>query len=208
MNVLLFVLDTLRADHLGCYGYPRDTSPRLDALAADGVVFENCLTTTAHTGPSFTTMYTGLHPLTHGTVTTLWGSPDEPDQRLSDRTPTLSERMREAGYLTAAFDNLMIWPSHPGEFARGFDYYVHTLAPGSKVCCCVLAEHINARLLPWLRDAARAPFFAVVHYWDPHLPYNQPTEWRGRFSGASAPEARAAAGGDAISGRAGAGKTV
>ena len=77
MNVLLIALDTQRADHLGCYGYCRKTSPNLDALAAEGALFENCVTHTAHTMPTFTTMMTGQDPAAHGIVGTLFGHPNE-----------------------------------------------------------------------------------------------------------------------------------
>jgi len=180
MNVIVLALDTLRADHLSCYGYARETSPTLDALAGEGILFENALTNTAHTGPTFTTIYTGQYPFTHGIVSTLHAHPNEPDQLLDDEAPTLPEVLRRHGYLTAAFDNLMIWGSHPSHFARGYDYYVHTLSPSAEFCAAVLAEHVNARLIPWIESVAgqHQPFFLFVHYWDPHQPYNQPEPYR------------------------------
>lgn len=65
MNILMFVCDTLRADHLGCYGYFRDTSPNIDRIAKEGVLFEDFYTSGAPTGPAFTCLYTGLHTIRH-----------------------------------------------------------------------------------------------------------------------------------------------
>ncbi len=188
MNVLLVVIDTQRADHLSCYGYGRETSPHLDLLARDGILFKRCLTNTAHTMPSFTTLITGQYPTTHDIVGTLWGHPDEPDQRLSDETPVLAQVLRQAGWLTAAFDNLLDFGCRPAWFARGFDWYVNTPARDGQHCSQVLAEDINARLLPWLRaNAARRPWFCFVHYWDPHQAYNQPEPYRSLHAGGPQP---------------------
>ncbi|GAG76430.1 unnamed protein product, partial [marine sediment metagenome] len=71
MNILWMALDTQRADHLSCYGYPRNTSPNLDALAAEGVLFENYISSSAHTTPAFSSMFTGQEPFHHGVIATL-----------------------------------------------------------------------------------------------------------------------------------------
>ena len=179
MNFLVIALDTQRRDHLSCYGYPRTTSPILDQLAAESVVFDNCVTNTAHTMPTFTTLITGQAPNTHGIVGTLYAHPNEPDQRLDDMTPVLAEQLRSAGYLTAAFDNLAEFGSFPGWFVRGYHWYVNTWAPKGSHPCHVTADDINERLVPWLNDhARRQPWFLLVHYWDPHQPYNQPEPYR------------------------------
>ena len=189
MNFLTIVLDTQRRDHLSCYGYPRQTSPTLDELAAEGVLFENALTNTAHTMPSFTTMCTGQSPASHGIVGTLFSHPNEPDQRLDDTAPVLAEMMREAGYLTAAFDNLHDFGCFPSWFARGYHWYVNTWAPRGGHPCQVIADEINERLLPWLRQhATHEPWYLFVHYWDPHQPYNQPEPYRTLHSGGPQPE--------------------
>lgn len=189
MNLLVIVLDTQRRDHLSAYAYPRRTSPVLDKLAADGVCFERCLTNTAHTMPSFTTMITGQGPETHGIVSTLYAHPNEPRQRLDDTTPVLAEVFRDEGYLTAAFDNLHDFGCYPAWFARGYDWYVNTWAPRHGHPCQVTADEINARLLPWLRShATQQPWFLFVHYWDPHQPYNQPDEYRTIHSDGPVPD--------------------
>ncbi len=189
MNFLIIVLDTQRRDHLGCYGYPRDTSPVLDALAEEGVVFENCVTNTAHTMPTFTTMITGQGPQTHGIVSTLYAHPNEPGQRLDDTTPVLPEMMRDGGYLTAAFDNLHDFGCYPAWFARGYHWYVNTWAPRAGHPSQVRADEINERLVPWLVANAKAdPWFLFVHYWDPHQAYNQLEPYRQIHSGGPQPE--------------------
>jgi len=187
MRIILIVMDTLRADHLGCYGYCRNTSPQLDALAGEGILFERCLTQTAHTMPTFTTIMTGQYPFTHGIVSTLWAHPDEPDQVLGDTHPVLAEQFRNAGILAAAFDNLLDFGCVPKWFARGYDFYVNTTSPGSH-CSQVLGEDINARLLPWLKQYAPDDFFLFVHYWDAHQRYNQPEPYRSIHSGGPRPE--------------------
>ena len=190
MNILLIALDTQRRDHLSCYGYPRDTSPTLDELAAQGVLFQNCVTHTAHTMPTFTTMMTGQAPCTHGIVGTLFSHPNEPDQRLDDTTPVLAEILRDNGYLTAAFDNLADFGCYPSWFVRGHHWYVNTWAPQARHPSQVLAGDINARLLPWLEaHAAAQPWYGFVHYWDPHQAYNQPEPYRSLHRDGASPAA-------------------
>ncbi len=189
MNFLVIVLDTQRRDHLSCYGYPRKTSPQLDALAAEGVLCENCVTNTAHTMPSFTTMATGQDPSTHGIVGTLFSHPNEPDQRLDDTTPVLAEILRDNGYRTAAFDNLHDFGCYPSWFARGFHWYVNIWAPQGSHPCHLVASDLNEPLLPWLRQYAnKQPWYLLLHYWDPHQPYNQPEPYRTMHTGGPEPE--------------------
>ena len=174
MNVLLITADTLRADHMGCYGYWRKTSPNLDRLAAEGVLFENFFGQCAHTLPSFTSIMTGKTPFETGVVATLHCVPDTPSGRLSDKTPVLAELLARGGVHTAAVDNLINFACHPSWFVRGFGEYVNP-NPESFVTQ-VTADGINAVLLPLL-ERLKEPFFLWVHYWDPHQPYNQPDEF-------------------------------
>ena len=76
MNVLLFVIDTLRADHLGCYGYFRNTSPNMDQLADEGVLFQDYFASGVPTGPGFTSIMTGMYPINHGFYLTPWNIPN------------------------------------------------------------------------------------------------------------------------------------
>ena len=174
MNVVLITADTLRADHLGCYGYWRDTSPNLDALAAEGVRFERFIGQCAHTLPSFTSMMTVLTPFGTGVVATLHCVPDTPSGRLSDSSPVIAEALAQAGVYTVAVDNLMQFACHPSWFVRGFAEYINP-NPESFVTA-LIAERMNQVLLPVLARLPE-PFFVWAHYWDPHRPYNQPDAW-------------------------------
>ncbi|MEA3337605.1 MAG: sulfatase [Chloroflexota bacterium] len=170
-NVLLITVDTLRADHLGSYGYQRPTSPEMDAIAADGTLFEQFFCSAIPTQPSYTTLYTGQHPITHGVVG------QGGDAVLSSTTPVLPELFLKAGYTTSAFDTLMrdrIW------FGRGYEYYIdpslrRVLRLG------VTCDELNQRAIPWMQAHAEEPFFMFMHYWDPHAPYVPPERYRNLF---------------------------
>ena len=190
MNILVIAVDTMRADHLGCYGYHRETSPNIDALAEESILFENHITQTGHTMPIFTTWVTGQYPVTHDIVATLSGAPNEPDQVLNDRTATLAELFRAGGYTTVAFDNLLQFRCIPKWFAKGYDFYINTLDPKNPFVAAVLAEQINARLFNWLDCYCKDPFFMFVHYWDTHQPYNQPDPYRQIHIGGPEPKAK------------------
>jgi len=180
MNVVWFVLDTLRADHLGCYGYFRPTSPNIDRLAAEGVLYEGSYASAIATGPGFTSLFTGLAAINHGFYLTPWDVPNAP--LLDDRIVTLPELIQaRGGYTTAAFDNLINFRSHMKQFVRGFEYYVNVTRSPGWLHHYVTAAEINNRLLPWLEQHAEEPFFLFVHYWDPHIPYNMPHAFRSRF---------------------------
>lgn len=171
MNILLIVIDTLRADHLGCYGYPRTTTPQIDALAAQGTLFEQFIAPGIPTQPSFTSLYTGVHPMTHRIVT------HAGQMALSNGLPVLPELLARAGYTTCAVDNL--YQMKPW-FARGYEFYIdpslrHTY-PLSVTC-----DELNARAIPWLHAHKGEKFFLLVHYWDPHTPYLPPRQYRELF---------------------------
>ncbi|GMV83926.1 MAG: arylsulfatase A family protein [Planctomycetota bacterium] len=173
MNVLLLAVDTLRADHLSCYGYRRPTSPALDRFAREGVRCSRFMAPGIPTHPSFTTLFSGQHPIRHGVVAQ-GGKTD-----LNGRTPTIAQLFLEAGYHTASFDNL--W-NHKPHFGRGFE----TLVDSSRRRGCglmVMCEEINTRVLQFLKHRANdpEPFFAFVHYWDPHTPYWAPQKYRSLF---------------------------
>ena len=180
MNVIWFVIDTLRADHLSCYGYFRKTSPNIDKLAEEGVLFENSYASAIATGPGFTSLFTGLAAINHGFYLTPWNVPNKP--LLDDRIVTLPELIQSRGnYTTAAFDNLINFRSHMKQFVRGFEYYINITRSPAWLHHHVLADEVNHRLFPWLEQHVDEPFFTFVHYWDPHTPYNMPDKFRGRF---------------------------
>ncbi len=180
MNVIFIAIDTLRADHLSCYGYPRKTSPNIDMLAADGVLFENHISCACHTNPAFTSMYTGQDAFHHRIIATLHAVQNETWQRLDDRTPTLPHILYADGWRTYALDNLVHFICFPSWYARGYRYYINVNPPGRQAH--VKADEINAEALPLLeRIDWSADNFLFIHYWDPHGPYNQPEAFRNIF---------------------------
>ena len=180
MNVIWFVVDTLRSDHLHCYDYFRETSPNIDRIAAEGVLFEDSYASAIATGPGFTSLFTGLAAINHGFYLTPWNVTNAP--LLDDRIVTLPELIQARGdYTTAAFDNLINFRSHMKQFVRGFEFYTNITRSPAWLHHHVIAQELNHRLLPWLEEHATETFFAFVHYWDPHTPYNMPASFRGKF---------------------------
>src|SRR5690242_9206136 len=149
MNIVFIVIDTLRADRLGCYGYDKPTSPSIDHLSADGVRFDRAFATGIPTTPAHTTMFTGLHPLTHNIV--CHGGQADLDRKI----PVLPELLQRLGYTTAAVDNL--YNIKPW-LARGYEFYIN---PSSRrrLGLLVSCEEINARAAPWIRSHAGEKLF-------------------------------------------------
>lgn len=172
-NVVVIAADTVRPDHLSCYGYRHQTSPNVDRLAGEGARFADFQAAQIPTHPAFTTLFTGVDPLYHGILS------HSGERQLSPRVLTLAERLQRAGYLTMGIDNMMAMQAAPSWFARGFDYFrVYRYSPGTGE-----AEKLTnwaLRFLDLARDAAE-PFFLFVHYFDPHTPYLPPAPFRRRF---------------------------
>jgi len=171
LNVLLIAVDTLRASHLGCYGYGRATSPNIDRLASEAVVFDALIAPAIPTHPSFVTLNTGQYPITHGVVAH-GGTRGVPRS-----APWLPSLLQKAGYTTCAIDNLGDWRFG---FATGYEFYIDPTRKRALSINCDNRE-INRRALPWLEQHAREPFFMFVHYWDPHTPYLPPRAYRKLF---------------------------
>ncbi len=196
-SIVVVVIDTLRADHLGLYGYEeRPTSPNLDQRAASAAVFERAYTTAPWTLPAFGSLFTGQLPtrhgagviledvarvMEHGNLRELVERRDKTFFQLDASLPTLASMLSEAGYHTGAIvNNAFLSP----EFGldRGFSTYDYgRLSPARD------AETATDLALAWLdtHDAERAdaPFMLLVHYFDPHIPYTAPEPFQGRFSG-------------------------
>ncbi len=171
MNIVLIALDTQRADHLGCYGYDKPTSPFIDSIAAKGVVFEKCYAPNIPTHPSFTTMLTGKEAITHDIVNIGGGVP------IKEGIKLLPEILKENGWNTAAVDTM------GRHFSRGFDTYVSPQWDRSDPLTLRRAEHITEAALPMIADLKKddKPFFLFLHYWDPHTPYLPPADFRTMF---------------------------
>jgi arylsulfatase A-like enzyme len=182
-NVLVLLVDTLRADRLGCYGARPSPSPTLDRLAAEGLLFEETVAQAPWTMPSVATLFTGLHPRSHGVVGGggLWGhgnvkSDDLHLAFLSDALPTLAERVAAAGITTVGVSgNPLV--SRATNLARGFETFVelpwdNTRPDGPR------AGEINAIFVRWLTENRRHRFFAWLHYMEPHGPYTPAPAFR------------------------------
>lgn len=162
-NVLLYVVDTLRADHLGCYGYPRPTSPRIDRLAAEGVVFSRTIAQSSWTKPATASMLTGRTPSAHGAI--------DPAAGIRPGAVTLAEVLRQHGYRTAAFVTNVNVRSGLG-FERGFEQYVYLAEDRARPTMHMPADELDTQVVRWLDErAAKGPFFVYVHASDPHAPY-------------------------------------
>lgn len=162
-NVLLLTIDTLRADHLGCYGGTGVATPNIDRLAREGALFENAACPMPMTRPSLTTIHTSLHPREHGVVNN--AVPLAPD------SVTLATTLGAAGYATAAFTPVRLLDASSG-LAQGFASYT---APEAHH---LTADRVAPGALDWLaqRDPKK-PFFVWLHLFDPHLPYAPPREY-------------------------------
>ncbi len=179
-SVILIVVDTLRADHLGLYGYERDTSPELDALARDAAIFDNAFAPSPWTLPSFGSLFTGLLPAQHLAG---WPAPRPAGEGrdflpLTGDSPTLAELFELHDYDTAAvMNNAFLHPDFG--VARGFQTYDHVAGNRKKIR---RADEVVDRALEWLGKEDRGDFFLVVHLFDPHLNYDAPEPFRGRFT--------------------------
>lgn len=171
-NILLVSIDSLRADHLHCYGYPRSTSPTIDGLAADGVRFNTVVAPTSWTLPSQATLLTSLEPDLHGV--------NLPRERLSPDAVLLPDVLRGHGYTTAGFVSGPFMDASYG-FFRGFDLYDdytavrrHGRAAATVVTSPLLLDSVESWLSEWDRGGREKPFFIFLHMWDVHYDYLPP----------------------------------
>ncbi len=191
-NVMLIVMDTTRADHLSSYGHPRATTPNVDLLAEEGILFEQAASTGPWTLPSHASIFTGLLPSQHGA--------DWPHQRLDDRFTTLAEILRSKDYQTAGFSNNP-WISHGTNFHQGFDYYEETWHFGrlfNRLAVIRIIDRLvelekknrdddadltNRDILRWFGDSydSQKPYFLFINYIEPHFSYEPPEPFRSRF---------------------------
>ena len=165
-NIVIIAIDSLRADHLGCYGYRTATSPAIDALADESIVFERAFAAGIPTMPSFTTLYTGLHPYRHGIVA------HTGTRRLSRRSSCCRSWPRQHGYLTAACDNLVVQGNGRGTwFARGYDHYAGFVYRPFGDQSTWITDRALDFLDAYGTSQRGRPVFLLLHYWDPHSPY-------------------------------------
>jgi arylsulfatase A-like enzyme/thioredoxin-like negative regulator of GroEL len=186
LNVLVVTLDTTRADALGAYGQSLPVSPRIDAMAADGVLFEQAVASVPSTLPSHSTLFTGKQPYAHGVRS-------NSGYRLSDANLTLAEVLRTRGYRTGAEIAAPVLASKT-QLDQGFDVY-----RDPKTSRSILelldkrrggwlegaqrpAEEITRNGIEFLRESAGRPFLLWLHYFDPHVPHDPPEPFKSQIA--------------------------
>lgn len=166
-NIVLISIDTLRADHLSCYGYPLRTSPQMDDLARQGALFQNAYSPIPLTGPAHISLLTSLYPQQHGATINGMRMSARP------RPVTLAQVLRRLGYRTGAF--VSAWPLKKGitGLGRGFGVYNEEFTYHYKLVNTARdAKDVTAAAIHWLKKRHKDAFFLWVHYFDPHEPYN------------------------------------
>jgi arylsulfatase A-like enzyme len=163
-NVVVVTLDTVRADHIGCYGYERSTSPRIDALAASATRFTRAIATSSWTVPSHASLFTGRFPFEHGAhaFEVEEGTINNVNPLPADEV-TLAELLWDRGYMTGAFVANEAFLSPRWQLNQGFEIYDVERA---------YAPEVNRKVFRWLEVAKTKPFFLFVNYIDAHRPYN------------------------------------
>lgn len=167
LNLCLVTIDTLRRDHVGCYGYFRDTTPNLDALAEESLVFDDVQVHVAQTLPSHVSLFTGLSPREHGIESNV-GQQDLA-HRLPPKVRTLASALAEQGYRTAGFVSAVPLARGSG-IASGFETWVQ---PETQATADVTTD----AALEWLQEPPLEPWFLWLHLYDPHYPYAAPREF-------------------------------
>jgi arylsulfatase A-like enzyme len=210
-NIIFILIDALRVKNLGCYGYLRPTSPNIDKLAEEGIIFKNAFSCINTTEPSLTTIFTGLYPISHG----ITGHGERVNQKdienfMMSGIKLLPEILKSKGYTTLAIDWLGRWHK------KGYDYYSGILRP-QKLRPHIFLLYSIIRLLPLKQqlilysltkklysiserkniDNAKIitdtainlieknsdkPFFLFIHYWDVHTPYSSPSYYVDKFN--------------------------
>ncbi len=190
-NVLLISVDMLRPDHLGCYGYTRETSPRIDRLASEGTLFENAISSAPWTLPAHASLFTGLTDSAHGCVDT--------NRSLAPELTTIAERLKAIGYATVGFFSGPYL--HPVfGLAQGFDEYIDCTSysrlsdktasstgtvEGQAIWGASHSDVTNPRVYKavqeWMRRSDRRPFFMFVHMWDVHYDFTPPKPYDRKF---------------------------
>ncbi|MEK6775970.1 MAG: sulfatase [bacterium] len=197
-NVLLITIDTMRADYLSCYGHPQKTSPHIDRIAEEGVTFLQAFSQASMTAPSHASMFTSLYPFRHGVRRN--------NHPYLGKEKTIAEILQAKGYRTAAFISAEPLKSTLCRLNKGFDVYdekfTSRLFAVDEVARFMLIEFIdesgilgsvemdpierrasdtNQDVIKWLAKKRNPPFFAWIHYYDPHSPYRAPKKLVDKF---------------------------
>lgn len=181
-NVILILVDTFRADKIGAYGYTkRKTTPNLDSFASGGLVWENAYSQDAWTVPSVASLFTGVDPQGHLCLNFRQGEKLATDT-ISDKQDTIAESFKAAGYTTAAFVKSTVISTSHG-YSQGFDQF--NIVGGKDQAWGYSARDLNDAAIPWLTGQIKGgkPFFAYLHFMDPHSPYKAPEPWYSKYKG-------------------------
>jgi arylsulfatase A-like enzyme len=175
-NVLLITVDSVRADHLHCYGYARKTSPQIDQLAAEGALFEAAISASPWSLPTHVSMFTSLIASIHGC--------QDGRHRLPQSHTTLAEVLKSAGFATAGFVSNPYLDRVFG-LSQGFDDYVDcgsaAYAEGASENDEMTSPATVAAVQSWLQKNTRRPFFMFVNFWDAHFDYTPPAPFDAKF---------------------------
>jgi arylsulfatase A-like enzyme/tetratricopeptide (TPR) repeat protein len=177
-NVLLITIDTVRADHIGCYGTNEVQTPTIDALARDGTMFERAISQVPLTWPSHAVILTGTYPFQNG-VQDFTGQPLAPQFR------SVAQAFKQHGYATGAVVSAFVLDRSWG-LARGFDFYDDAFSPeqfqkrDSGLVDRKAGESIN-HAIKWLNQGMHRPFFFWLHLYDPHSPYDPPEPFHTQY---------------------------
>ena len=164
-NLMIILIDALRKDHLGCYGYHRNTSPRIDEFAKDAIKFEETMSTCSWTSPSIASLFTSLYVSSHGLKTHSQKSTDILDLRFE----TLAEILKKHGYRTSAFIANR-WIRAEFNYHQGFDVFEQIGGDIPRPS----AASVREKAIAWLKNRQKKPFFTYIHFMDVHGPYLPP----------------------------------
>jgi arylsulfatase A-like enzyme len=176
-NVLIYMIDTLRADHSSLYGYKRETTPFLKTLGAAGVVFDDCQAQATWTKPSIASLFTSIYSYTHGIINDY--------DTIPKGAFTLAGQLRSAGYVTANI-TASPWPGKVTGLERGFDYVMefpviqrHRTDAADRGTDSAAVDKV---VFAWLEGHRDEPFFLYAHATDPHAPYRPPAGFEEKFA--------------------------
>lgn len=176
LNVILISIDTTRSDYIGCYGFEDIETPYIDQLATDGALFLKCDAHVPLTLPSHTNMLTGCYP----PLTKVHDN----NQLVADFNLCLQEILKEHGYATSAFIGSIILDGIYG-LSQGFDYYGDQIVTGTTTIAGFpddrRAREVVTEASKWIKENKGSPFFAFVHFYDPHAPYTPPQPYSQRY---------------------------
>lgn len=170
-NLIIISIDTLRADHLGVYGYEKDTTPNIDRFAENAIIFEQCISPSSWTTPAHASLFSGLNPAVHGA-----GGYEK--LKLRERVVTLAELAHQKGYLTVALTDGGAVAGNTG-LAQGFGRYFDNKPGTSKLQGT--SESQFYRALRWLNAYKDHPFFMFFHTYETHAPYDPPSPFLEQF---------------------------